>query len=156
MSAPALGGFISGRDFVNLRCWHTLHNGRIVDGRYAGSLHSLSSNSSINSLNATSKIRKSLSSTAIQNEINAKPNGLNSLHSLSQSLGARSFANQIVANAQSDDDDDAAFADAEDRNEEIASTSAGQGEAAEDKMLYLITTKGIEYERMPTNEKYER
>lgn len=162
-SAPSAGGLVNSRDFVNLRSWHVLHNGQITtiaEPKASGrDSPSGSSDASIQSFNHKN-LRKSFSSTAIWDDDNdsvgevlpatTPTKARMSFHTLSQSLGAKSFSIQNISKAQSDD--------AADTDAAGASTSHDAADTAEKttNLLYLTSAVAVEYALMPPVAKYTR
>lgn len=173
VSAPGGGGLVASRDFVNLRCWKVIIDGHVVDdesgeGRDPNTdesrqYHSVSSPT----LNVSNPLRRSTSAIDLNEDI-ADVRNKTMLRSLSKSLGAKVFADdsseqRIDVSAESNelDQEHDIFVDAKE-TQSIAATSAKSvttpekaGSNASDK-LYIMTSFGVTYDRMPRVSKYTR
>lgn len=153
VSAPGAGGLVKSRDFVNLRCWHALKNGSIVqddDDKSAefnmtGSFSPETKSSALSSSHTSQKMHKSFSEVEIQDE------DRKSVDTLSKSLGAKSFSVEVLGstNQSEEDDEDDAFADAEDKDRSATPVAPSD-------RLYMTTAIHVEYDRMPPVSKYTR
>lgn len=165
-SAPSAGGLVNSRDFVNLRSWHIMRDGKITTMAEpklpSGRSQSTSSNSSIQSF-SRKNLRKSFSSTAIWDDGNDSVDEVvpatapakahfppRPTNSLSRSMGAQSFADRTP----SDDEQ----ADRKDSDNGATGSSASVEKPPLDtpNFLYLTSAVAVEYALMPPLPKYTR
>lgn len=133
------------RDFVSLRCWYMYKNGRMMVD--IENHDDDDTNKDVTSSKNSLKMRKSVSAAQIKDNMRA------SISTLSHSLGAKAFSDEILYGVQSDDDDDA-YVDAEE-NEAQSSNDSTIKQKRCDK-LYISTGISIVYDKVPATSKYTR
>lgn len=168
VSAPAAGGLVESRDFVDLRHWQLMKNGQIVDDKDIEN----DQLTSVNELQQQNKenvetLKKSSSEIDLM-DTSAMDQSINSL---SKSLGAGVFSDvesmpPDMQKSKTTSDDLDEFLDANESQDVPSTTeSSHRSEEAEqiqsivsdfcDKM-YIVSGTSIKYDAMPKAPKYER
>lgn len=143
VSAPAAGGLIKSRDFVNLRSCHMMKNGEILQ---KNDIYKSKSNASILSFK-TLQERQPLKRT------NQKPKKENDeVATLNISMGGKTFSSDFVDKSSSDEDTDEVCNDPVGLNGQLPSYQIDDGE----ELSYVISATGIEYNKMPPVPQYIR
>lgn len=167
VSAPAAGGMVASRDFVNLRCWKVIKNGSILDIDSSSDWNEPEQQSVSSPNLATSQMRRSTSAIDLNEDI-AEVRNKTMLRSLSKSLGAKVFAddsNEQRVDFSSDsndaDPDQDIFVDAKE-TQSITTTSAksitspAKSDNDSSDKLYVLTSVAVKYDQMPRVSQFTR
>lgn len=172
LSAPAAGGLVESRDFVDLRHWRLMKNGQFVDGDDSESDQLAAVNELHRHAHAKDNVDPMKRSSS---EVNLMDTSImdQSINSLSKSLGAGVFSDvesgspaPEMQRSKTTSDDVDEFVDANESQDVPSTTeSSHRSEEAEpiqgivsdfcDKM-YIVSGTSIKYEAMPKVPPYER
>lgn len=169
VSAPAVGGMVASRDFVNLRCWKAIKNGSIFDVDSSSDWNEPSAEQqSVSSPNlVASHLRRSTSAIDLNEDI-VEVRNKTMLRSLSKSLGAKVFADDsneqridFSSDSNDADPDHDIFVDAKE-TQSITTTSAksitspAKSDNDSSDKLYILTSVAVKYDRMPRVSQFTR